>query len=154
MMVEEIMNKNVATCMSNDDVVRVAARMRSRDCGFVPVVNEGGAVVGVITDRDVCLAVASKPTLSHAAVKDVMSQPVFTCFPQDTAIAAMATMVKHRVRRLPVLDKTHGHMKGVLSLDDLAGAPRRRGAPTNDDVAETLRALSARRPLLSATPTT
>jgi len=125
MTVEEIMKKNVATCMPNDDLVRIATRMRSRGCGFLPVVDERGIVVGVVTDRDVCLTVAARHTLSRAAAKDVMSHPVFGCFAEDNAATALATMVTHHVRRLPVLDKAHGHLKGVLSLDDLAAAPPR-----------------------------
>jgi CBS domain-containing protein len=51
----------------------------------------------------------------------------------------VATMSKHHVRRLPVIDNEHGHLRGVLSLDDLARAPQRRGAPTRDDIAGTFR---------------
>ena len=53
MNIQEIMKKDVATCTPNDDVATAVNVMRDHKCGFVPVVDSHGFVVGVVTDRDV-----------------------------------------------------------------------------------------------------
>jgi CBS domain-containing protein len=108
-------------------------------------VDSHGVVVGVVTDRDVCLAVTTTRAPAHIAASDVMSHPVFACFADENVKTVLVTMSKHRVRRLPVLDKQHGHLQGVLSLDDIVQAPRRRGAPTSDDIVDALKTISTQR---------
>jgi CBS domain-containing protein len=135
MIVTEIMKKDVATCRPQDDLSVAAKLMRDRDCGFLPVVDSHGVVTGVITDRDLGIAVGvNTRAAERISVEEVMSRPVFGCFAEDNVKTVLATMAKHHVRRVPVLEKEHGHLRGVLSLDDIARAPRRRGAPTNDDI--------------------
>ena len=151
MIVKEVMKKDVMTCTPESDLAEVAKTMRDHDCGFLPVVDSHGAVVGVVTDRDVCLAVQTKRAPAHVAASEVMSHPIFGCFPDENVKTVLATMSKHRVRRLPVLEKEHGHLRGVLSLDDVVLAPQRRGSPTNDDIAGTLRAICAHRAIESVT---
>jgi CBS domain-containing protein len=72
-----------------------------------------------------------------------MSRPVFGCFAEENVKTVLATMAKHHVRRLPVLEKEYGHLRGVLSLDDIARAPRRRGGPTSDDIVDAFRHIVA-----------
>ena len=151
MTVKDVMRKDVMTCAPDHDLATVARTMRDRDCGFLPVVDSHGVVVGVVTDRDVCLAVPTTRTPAHIAASDVMSHPVFACFADENVKTVLVTMSTHRVRRLPVLDKEHGHLQGVLSLDDIVQAPRRRGAPTNDDIVDTLKTIYAQRAVELAT---
>jgi CBS domain-containing protein len=139
MLVNEIMKKPPATCTINDTVTTAARIMHEHRCGFVPVIDSRGAVVGVVTDRDVCLLVGDKNrAMTHISVQDAMSQPVFSCYADETVKKTLATMAKHHVRRLPVLDK-HGHLQGVLSIDDVVHAPRRHDAPTADDIVDALK---------------
>jgi CBS domain-containing protein len=145
MTVKEVMEKDVVTCAPGNDLADLARTMRDHDCGFLPVVDSHGIVVGVVTDRDVCLAVPTTRTPAHIAASQVMSHPVFACFADENVKTVLVTMSKHRVRRLPVLDKEHGHLQGVLSLDDVVQAPRRRGAPTSDDIVDALKAICAQR---------
>lgn len=145
MTVKEIMLKDVGTCAPGNDLAVAAKIMMDRDCGFLPVVDSRGAAIGVVTDRDVCrVAGASHRAISHSVVSQAMSHPVFACFPDDNLKTAIVTMAKHRVRRLPVLDKT-GHLQGVLSMDDVVTASRSRGAPTSDDIIDALKAIYAPR---------
>jgi CBS domain-containing protein len=151
MTVKEVMQKAVATCSPETDLGAVVEIMRDRDCGFVPVVDSHGIVVGVVTDRDVCLAEGSKHRpLARVAVRETMSHPVFSCFADENLKTVLVTMAKHRVRRLPVLSKT-GHLEAVLSIDDIVQAPQRRGAPTPEDIVAALKAIYTHRSVQAVT---
>ena len=82
--------------------------------------------------------------MAHISVQEVMSQPVVGCFPGENLKVTIATMAKHHVRRLPVLDK-EGHLRGVLSIDDVIQAPQRRGAPTSEEIVASMKGILARR---------
>src|SRR6516225_7833707 len=147
MIVKDIMKRAVATSAPESDLASVIETMRERDCGFLPVVDSHGMVVGVVTDRDVCLASGTRHRpLARVSVKETMSHPVFSCFPDENVKVVLATMAKHRVRRLPVLNKT-GHLEGVLSIDDVVSAPPRRGGPTADEIVAALKGIYAPRPI-------
>jgi CBS domain-containing protein len=145
MLVGEIMKKPPATCTTNDTVSDAAKVMHDHRCGFVPVVDVRGVVVGVVTDRDVCLVVGDKHrAMTHVSVEEAMSHPVFSCYSDENVKVALATMAKRHVRRLPVLDR-HGHLQGVLSIDDFIQQPYRRGAPTAEDILAALKDITAPR---------
>jgi CBS domain-containing protein len=144
MIVKDIMSKAIATCRPESDLGSVAQTMRERDCGFLPVVDSHGTIVGVVTDRDVCLAGATKNRpLARVSVKDAMSHPVYSCLLDENVKAVLATMAKHRVRRLPVLNK-NGHLEGVLSIDDIVHT-HGPGAPTADDIIAALKGVYTER---------
>ncbi len=151
MTVNEIMKKDVATCAPTDNMATAVEIMHDHKCGFVPVVGSHGAVVGVVTDRDLSSAAASEKhrTAEHIAVFYAMSQPVFSCFPDENLKVALATMAKHHVRRLPVLDK-QGQLQGMLSIDDIVQVPRRRGTPTAEEIVDAFKEISAPRPIETA----
>ena len=145
MTVKEVMQKAVATCSPETDLSAVVGIMRDRDCGFLPVLDSHGVAVGVVTDRDVCLAAGTKHRpLARVSVKETMSHPVFSCFADENLKTVLVTLAKHRVRRLPVLNKA-GHLEGVLSIDDIVQAPHERRAPTPEDILAALRAVYAHR---------
>jgi CBS domain-containing protein len=150
MTVNEIMKTDVATCTLEDDLASVARTMHERHCGFLPVIDSRGLVAGVITDRDVCCAAAdgARPMTRHA-VKDAMSHPVFACFTDENVKMTIATMARHHVRRLTVLDR-QGHLQGVLSIDDVIQAPGRRGAPTAEEIVAALKGIGVRKPVETA----
>ena len=151
MIVKEIMKMDVGTCTAETDLGAVIAVMRNRDCGFLPVVDSHGILVGVVTDRDVCMAAGTRHRpLARVSVKETMSHPVFSCFPDENVMTVLMTMAKHRVRRLPVLNKS-GHLEGVLSIDDIAQAPHRRGSPTAADIVAALKAIYAHRAVEAVT---
>src|SRR5262245_13567924 len=144
MFVKEVASLNVKACGPDTDLAGAAKIMWDCDCGVVPVVDEGRRVVGVLTDRDICIAAAtrgSKP--SDVPVRDVMSRDVATCRAGDDLHAALNTMKAYRVRRLPVLD-ADGRLAGIVSLNDLVlradGRPR-ADVPA-DALLETLRSIS------------
>ena len=149
MQVKELMKTDVVWCAPGDSLADVAKLMRQHNCGFIPVINDTAALVGVITDRDLGLAAGTaRRSAEKMSAAEVMTGPVFGCFPEEDVKTVLATMAAHHVRRLPVIDKQHGHLVGVLSLDDVALAPHRRGSPSADDFADTFKRIVAPRTVI------
>jgi len=119
------------------------------DCGILPVVGHRGDVVGVITDRDICIAVGIRCSLaSDIAVKDVISGNVFACLPDTDIRDAMEIMRAKKVRRLLAMNPDRS-IAGILSLDDIAVAAEstalgRKLDLSLADVALTLKAICGR----------
>ncbi len=121
--------------------------MWSNDCGSLPVVNERGEVVAMLTDRDICMHAWSQGRALHELnVRGAMSSKLVVCRAADAISRAEALMQTHQVRRLPVVD-AHGHPIGVFSLSDLsreALLTRDAARPdvAHDEVVRTLAAVS------------
>src|SRR4029077_9235899 len=89
--------------------------MWEKDCGVLPVVTADGKVSGMITDRDICVAIATRgQTADRIVVSAVIGAKVCGCTPDDDAVDALKIMKTQRVRRLPVVD-AKGRLKGILS---------------------------------------
>jgi CBS-domain-containing membrane protein len=114
------MTHEAVSCRSDASLAQAAQAMWDNDCGCIPVVDEDERVIGMLTDRDVCMAAlhASRP-LHELHVGDAMAKQPFTVRPDDGINEAQDVMCKKRVRRLPVTDVA-GRLVGVLSLHDLA----------------------------------
>jgi CBS domain-containing protein len=149
MTVKEVMKTDIGACAPGDDLLSVLQIMREHKCGWVPVVDSHGLVQGVITDRDAALAVVDHPhrTAARIAAEEAMSHAVFSCLPDQNLKTVLAAMAQHRVRRLPVMDKS-GHLQGVLSIDDIILAPERRGSPTAEEIVGALRLICAPRTVI------
>jgi CBS domain-containing protein len=148
--VEQLMSRSVATCRPGDHLDQAARIMWDRDCGSVPVTvpDEGGErVVGMITDRDVCMAAYTNGRpLADLTVATAMSANVQTCGPGDAIGHALTIMAAAKVHRLPVVDDA-GHLVGLLSLADVATEEARCHKVVPADVlAQTLEAISTPRP--------
>ncbi len=118
--VNELMTRDVASCGTEDSLSRAAQIMWERDCGCVPVVDDERRVVGMITDRDVCMAgYTSGRRLGDIVVREAMSRSLYTCGPADLLEVAERLMQTIHIRRLPVVDGS-GHLLGLLSLNDIA----------------------------------
>lgn len=119
MKVREVMTNNPAFCGPESTLEEASFLMRKHNCGFLPVVGDGGNVIGVITDRDMCIALGTrnrKP--SDVRAWDVMPHKLFTCMEGDDVHCALKTLRGARIRRLPVIDRD-GSLVGVLSIDDI-----------------------------------
>ena len=150
MKIAEIMSAPVMTCTPQTSLAQAARLMQSADCGILPVVDSDRRVVGIITDRDICLAIAASNRSPRAlATYEVMTTYPVTVREDDELPLALAAMTHARVRRLPVLD-TSGHLTGLLSLDDIVIRGFEIGAVGAGEVVNTLRALYERRPAVVA----
>jgi CBS domain-containing protein len=141
--VRTLMSVNVRSCTSGDSLNRAAQLMWEGDCGCVPVVDDAGKVLGLITDRDICMAsyTQGKP-LADLSAESSMSRQVHGCGPDDSVGEALALMTEHRLRRLPVQDAS-GKLIGIISLADVARWASSVGSPTVDAaLADVLAALA------------
>jgi len=122
MKVEEIMQRNVKAC-TQDDSLNIAARiMWDNDCGCVPVIatDGNGKVVGMISDRDICMAAYTQgKSLNEISVTVAMARSVLSCKPSDDLALAEAMMREARIHRIPVIDE-NGGVLGIVSLTDIA----------------------------------
>lgn len=137
MKVSDVMTTSVASVRKNESLSSAAKAMWDCDCGSVPVWDERGErVVGMITDRDICMATWSRDKPPSAlTVGDVMSSELYFTTPDESLSAAEALMRSRKVRRVPVLDGGQ-KLVGIVSLADIANESRRRGvSPGSSDVA-------------------
>ena len=159
MKVKDIMTREVHTCRPDSNLSMVAMQMWDGDFGVLPVEN-AGRIVGMITDRDICMAAATKHRDPAAIqVEEVISGQVHSCAPEADIREALKTMRRNKVRRLPVIDA--GKLVGVLSLNDIAMKAQSDGKAelSAQDVENTLKGICEHRipspvaaPLQKVTP--
>jgi CBS domain-containing protein len=93
-------------------------RMRLTGCGSLIVLGPHGRIAGLVTDRDLALALGDADDAAQRTVQAVMSHPVRSCRPDDQLSVALDRMTSFHVRRLPVIDDD-GDVKGLISIDDI-----------------------------------
>src|SRR5882672_994234 len=142
MKVKDVFRSGVKTCTAVTCLDAVGRIMWESDCGAVPVVNAEGKAVGMLTDRDLAMALAAKDRgASQIFVREISSGVIFTCGPEDEVTDAALKMRTHQVRRLAVTDP-QGILLGVLSLKDLALAANGTSGISYEEVAKTLQTVS------------
>jgi len=133
--------REVATCDPQTSIVEAAARMRALHAGDLVVVRDDEGVrvpLGVLTDRDIVLAVVSPDAAAGKLYAgDVMSTPALVANGADDVWLLAKRMRLHGVRRLPVVGDDGG-LIGIVSLDDLLHAAA--------NLLEELRLVAARQP--------
>ena len=140
MKVKDLMTVEPRTCLPGTNLAAAAALMLDGDCGILPVVDDG-KLTGVVTDRDLYIALATRNKVaSEVTVGEVVQAPVYTCEPEDDLHAALATMKQHRVRRLPV-EGFGGTVSGIISMNDILLAAGARQPVRDAEVVEALQAI-------------
>ena len=135
MNVQAVMNRNVQCAGTGATAADVAWIMERTDCGSVPIVDRENKLIGMVTDRDICLAMARRPVPASAvAITEIMSKEVYACSADEEVSAALQTMQNKRVRRLPVIDAEKRPI-GILSMDDVVLHAEARKAPQKANVA-------------------
>jgi CBS domain-containing protein len=161
MNVQDAMTSDVQCCGPDTNLAAAAKMMWDADCGVLPVLNVEGQVLGMITDRDICMACATKNRApSEIPVWEAVSGKTYRCKMSDDVHTVMDIMKREQVRRLPVVDE-EGVLQGLISMNDfilLAGETKAGKAPaiSCEDVARALKAISAHRtldgPMSNSTP--
>lgn len=114
----DVMTGAPLTCSPGTNLATAAALMLDGDCGILPVVDDG-RLIGVVTDRDLFIALATRDRrASELSVAEVAQFPVRMCDADDEIQSALQTMSRFRIRRLPVRGGG-GAIVGVVSIDDI-----------------------------------
>lgn len=117
----EVMTPSPTCCSPQHTAIEAAELMQREDVGLVPVTSEnGGKLIGVITDRDIVLKVVAEGRDPRSTVvTDVMSTDLVTCLPQETVETVMELMATRQVRRIPIVDRD-GSIVGIVAQADIA----------------------------------
>jgi CBS domain-containing protein len=138
MRVEQLMARPVQLCRPTDSLASAAQQMWDHDCGCLPVVSSNGEsrVVGVITDRDICMcALFQGRPLQELRVDQAMARQVHVCRPGDTLAEVEKIMREAQIRRLPVVDD-QGALAGIISLADLAQEAAKEQRSSRPEITE------------------
>lgn len=119
MKIKEIMTPNPSAIWLTESLADAARLMWENDCGVLPIIKDGRKVVGLITDRDICMASGMKrANPAEISVEQVMTGQVFSVNAEDEIAQALQTMQEHKIRRLPVVS-ADGELEGILSMNDI-----------------------------------
>jgi CBS domain-containing protein len=125
MKVRDIMVESPKCCEPGLDCAAAIELLWSGGCGALPVVNAEKKVVGMVTDRDICVALGTRDLRpSELQVKELMTSDVATCRADDDIHDALETMRSRKIRRLPVVDG-EGRLEGMLCVTDMIVNARR-----------------------------
>lgn len=120
MNIEKVMTRDVCACSPSDTLNRAAQIMWENDCGALPVVDEQRRVIGMVTDRDICMGCYTQGLpLGAVSVSSVMSKELHSCLPEDDVDDVERLMRDKRIRRVPVINAA-GELLGIVTLGDLA----------------------------------
>jgi CBS domain-containing protein len=143
MKVNEVMNPDPKAIWITESLADAAKSMWENDCGILPIIKDGRKVVGMITDRDICMGTAIRDVNpSRISVEEVMTGKVFSATPEDDLEQALQTMKEHRIRRLPIVN-ADGELAGILSMNDIVLKAKEKGKEQINyaDVVDTYRAI-------------
>lgn len=128
-LVKSVMSGSPVTADPDIPLRQVVSLMRERKIRHLPVVENGGRLVGILTDRDVRHAALVPALAEHLTsevrrlkalrVRDVMTWSVVTTHPEATLAQAGMTMFQRRIGSLPVVED--GRLVGILTETDILG---------------------------------
>lgn len=119
MKVKEVMAPNAQAIWLTESLTDAARMMWENDCGVLPIIKDCRKVIGMITDRDICMAMTMRDqSPSGISVEEVMSGRVYSVSPEDDIDKALQAMQENKIRRLPVVNE-EGELEGILSMNDV-----------------------------------
>jgi CBS domain-containing protein len=143
MKVEQVMTPSPATCGPSDNLAQAVERMWDANCGIIPVDDDAGRVMSVVTDRDISIAAATRARApGEIRVDEMELRAVVVCRLDDELTAALKMMKDHRVRRLPVISD-EDILHGIISLDDIAMVAGARDGVSAAQVISAMKAIYA-----------
>ena len=145
MKVKEVMTPDAKAIWLTQSLADAAREMWENDCGALPIIQDGRKVVGMITDRDICMGGSVRDrSLSQISVEEIMSGHVYAADADEDIEQVLQTMREHKIRRLPVVNPA-GELEGIVSMNDIvlhAKAQNGKKPPINyTDVVKTYQAI-------------
>lgn len=149
MKIEDLMTTAVRACAATDSLSVAAQAMWDNDCGCLPVIDGERRVIGMITDRDICMSAHLRGTPLHAlAVGEAMAKVVYGCKPGDKLATAVDMLAEHQLRRLPVVDAA-GKLVGLITLSALThvatGKRKKKSSLSPKDLVEAVSTVTSPR---------
>src|SRR6185436_11820490 len=142
MKVREVMTPDAKAIWITESLADAAKEMWENDCGVLPII-KGRKVVGMITDRDICMAAAMRDrNPSNISVEEVMNATVHAAQAEDDVKQALQTMREHRIRRLPVLN-LEGELQGIVSMNDIVLKAKTNGKEAPIDYVDVVKTYQA-----------
>lgn len=141
MRIKHVMTKDPSCCVPSDSAQHAASIMRDEHAGIVPIVDDPQSrkIVGVVTDRDLCMNVVAEGRDPHAVtVEQCMTSKVVTCSPNDSVERATELMRENQIRRIPVVNEGR-ELQGIVALADVVERANLKTTQTH----ETLKKVSA-----------
>lgn len=112
---------DVVTIAPTETVTGLLSVLAEHNIGALVVVDTGGGVAGIVSERDVVRRLAERGArLLDEPVKQIMTSVVATCTSKDTVDSVAATMTERRIRHMPVLDD--GKLVGIVSIGDVVSS--------------------------------
>ena len=142
MKASDIMTSSPCTCSPSDSLRDVARLMRDNDCGAVPVVDDDGCVIGMVTDRDLAVRALADGTSADASVGEFITRDPRCCAADDDIRDVEKIMADNQVRRVPVVN-ADGACVGIVSQADLARAALDGASVSEHEVAIVVERVSA-----------
>jgi CBS domain-containing protein len=109
--------REVVTVEPDETIAQATMKMKEEDVGAI-VATDGGKVVGIVTDRDVALAVVLGEASPDTPVREIMTKDVKTIWADQGVFNATQYLAGYKVRRLPVVDRNN-RLVGLVTADDL-----------------------------------
>ena len=149
MKVSDIMTQPPNTCRLETSLGIASRRLKETGCGALVVIGNRGSVVGILTDRDLAIAIeTTNRNPSHVSAHEAMTRDVCTCSPDENVSRALERMAEAKVRQLAVV-ASDGDLQGILSIDDIILWGVQHGGVTRENLVRALRAIcSAHEPLM------
>ena len=140
---QDLMTKSVVTCRIDETLAVAAQRMWEADCGVLPIVTHDRVLVGILTDRDICMATlfCGRP-LDAIGVGEAMSKRVAFVRPGQSVEAVSRLMAEMKVRRIPVVD-TGETLLGIVSINDIAREAAKPGTRVERSTVRAIDTLAA-----------
>ena len=113
---------NVVTIGPQDSIRSAVSLLAQHNIGALVVVEAQGALVGIVSERDIVRALARTEAILVEPIAMIMTRNVVIGTPQDDLVAVGNTMTERRIRHLPIVEG--GRLVGIISIGDVVKAQR------------------------------